>query len=100
MTIWRMVWKSLRQHGLSTGFAILNIGLGVALLVAVVSLREQAHANLTQVGLGVDAVLGPKGSPLQIVLNSLYHLDEMPGKVPWPYYQEVLANPAVVEGIP
>jgi putative ABC transport system permease protein len=100
MRLWRIVLKSLRQHSLSTAFAVLNIALGVALLVAVISLREQAHANLTQVGLGVDAILGPKGSPLQIVLNGLYHMDEMPGKIKWPYYQKVLANPIVEEGIP
>ncbi|MCY2927976.1 MAG: ABC transporter permease [Planctomycetota bacterium] len=100
MRLWRIVLKSLRQHSLSTGFAVVNIALGVALLVAVVSLREQAHANLTQAGVGVDAILGPKGSPLQIVLNGLYHMDEMPGKIKWPYYQKVLANPIVQEGIP
>jgi len=98
--LWQIVFKSLRQHNLSTGFAIANIALGVALLVAVISLREQVHANLTQVGLGVDAILGPKGSPLQIVLNGLYHMDEMPSKIKWTYYQKVLGNPIVEEGIP
>lgn len=100
MRLWQIVLKSLRQHSLSTGFAVVNIALGVALLIAVISLREQAHANLTQVGLGVDAILGPKGSPLQIVLNGLYHIDEMPGKIRWTYYQKVLADPIVQEGIP
>ena len=100
MSLWRIVLKSLRQHSLSTGFAVVNIALGVSLLIAVISLREQAHANLTQVGVGVDAILGPKGSPLQIVLNGLYHLDEMPGKIKWTYYQKVLAQPIVEEGIP
>ena len=93
MSLWRIVLKSLRQHSLSTGFAVVNIALGVSLLIAVISLREQAHANLTQVGVGVDAILGPKGSPLQIVLNGLYHLDEMPGKIKWTYYQKVLTQP-------
>lgn len=100
MRLWRIVLKSLRQHSLSTAFAVVNIALGVSLLIAVISLREQAHANLTQVGVGVDAILGPKGSPLQIVLNGLYHMDEMPGKIKWTYYQKVLANPIVDKGIP
>lgn len=100
MNLGRIILKSLRQHWLSTGLAIFSIALGVALLVSVVSLREQAHNNFTDVGLGVDAVLGPKGSPLQIVLNAVYHLEEMPGKIPWPYYQKVLKDPLVVEGIP
>ncbi|HBF35295.1 TPA: hypothetical protein DDW35_12110 [Candidatus Sumerlaeota bacterium] len=100
MSLWRIVLKSLRQHWLSTALAIFSIALGVALLTSVVSLREQSHRNFTQEGLGVDAVLGPKGSPLQIVLNALYHLEEMPGKVKWPYYKKVLESPVVAEGIP
>ena len=100
MRLWWIVLKSLRQHSLSTGFAVVNIALGVSLMIAVISLREQAHANLTEAGVGVDAILGPKGSPLQIVLNGLYHMEEMPGKIPWPYYQKVLADPIVEEGIP
>ena len=100
MSLWRIVLKSLRQHSLSTGFAVVNIALGVSLLIAVVSLREQAHENLTRTNVGVDAILGPKGSPLTIVLNGLYHMDEMPGKIKWTYYQKVLADPIVQEGIP
>ncbi|OGV73289.1 MAG: hypothetical protein A3K19_14505 [Lentisphaerae bacterium RIFOXYB12_FULL_65_16] len=100
MSFWHIVLKSLWQHRLSTGLAVVSIALGAALLVSVVSLREQTHRNFTQEGLGVDAVLGPKGSPLQIVLNALYHLEEMPGKIKWTYYQKVLASEVVESGIP
>ncbi len=100
MTFRQIVWKSLRQHWLSTLLAVFSMALGASLLVAVISLREQAHRNFTQQGLGVDAVLGPKGSPLQIILNALYHLDEMPGKIRWSYYEEVLKDPVVADGIP
>ena len=100
MRLWQIILKSLRQHWLSTGSAIFSIALGVALLISVTSLREQTHRNFTQEGLGVDAVLGPKGSPLQIALNALYHLEEMPGKIKWTYYQKVLKNPIVADGIP
>ncbi len=100
MTLLGIVLKSLRQHSLTTGFAVVNIALGVSLLVAVISLREQAHENLTQVNVGVDAILGPKGSPLTVVLNGLYHMDEMPGKIKWTYYKKVLADPIIQEGIP
>lgn len=100
MSFWRIVLKSLRQHALSTALAVVSIALGAALLVSVVSLREQTHRAFTQEGLGVDAVLGPKGSPLQIALNALYHLEEMPGKIPWTYYRKVLRSEVVASGIP
>jgi putative ABC transport system permease protein len=95
-----MIWRSLRSHALSSALAVVSIAAGVSLLVSVTSLREQAHRTFTQEGLGVDAILGPKGSPLQIVLNAVYHLEEMPGKVPWTYYRRVLENPVVESGIP
>ena len=98
MNLLRIVLTSLRQHLVSSGLAAMSIALGVALLLAVTSLREQAHRQFTQVGLGVDAVLGPKGSPLQIALNALYHLEEMPGRIAWTYYQAVKANPMVADG--
>ena len=100
MSFWRIVIKSLVRHWPSTLLAVISIALGVALLVSVVSLREQTHRNFTQEGLGVDAILGPKGSPLQIALNALYHLEEMPGKVKWPYYKKVLESGIVEDGIP
>lgn len=100
MSIWRIIYKSLRQHFLSSMLAVLSIAMGVSLLISVVSLREQTHKNFTQVGLGVDAVLGPKGSSLQIILNALYHLETMPGKIPWKYYQKVLSHRIVEKGVP
>ncbi len=100
MSFWQIVVKSIYRHWLSTSLAVLSIALGVALLDSVVSLREQTHRNFTQEGLGVDAVLGPKGSPLQIVLNALYHMEEMPGKIKWPYYKTVLGSEVVENGIP
>ena len=97
--LWIIV-KSLRQHLLSTLLAVISIGLGCGLMIGVISLREQTYNNFTQVGLGVDAILGPKGSPLQIVLNALYHLEVMPGKIKWTYFKAVEKNPIVVEAIP
>jgi putative ABC transport system permease protein len=96
----RLVLGSLRQHRMSSLLAVVGVAAGIALLVAVTALREETHRQFTQVGLGVDAVLGPKGSPLQVVLNALYHLEEMPGKIPWPYYDTVRHEPVVADGFP
>jgi putative ABC transport system permease protein len=102
MSLFHIILKSLRQHWMSTGMAVFSIGMGVALLVAVISLYEQAHANFKQERQGIDAVLGPKGSPLQIVLNAVYNLEEMPkpGKIPWPFYQKVSKAQGVVDSFP
>lgn len=100
MNFWQIVIKSLRQHSFSSTLALVSMALGIALLVAIYSLKEQTHKTFTQIGLGVDAILAPKGSPLQIVLNALYHLEDMPGKIKWSYFKEVEKEPIVSEAIP
>jgi len=100
MNFWRIVLKSLKHHRFSNALAAISIAMGIALLVAVYSFKEQSHNTFTQVGLGVDAILGPKGSTLQIVLNAIYHLEDMPGKIKWTYFKEVEKERIVAQAIP
>ncbi|MCJ7683508.1 MAG: ABC transporter permease [Desulfobacteraceae bacterium] len=100
MSFWKIVLKSLNHHRFSNGLAVISITTGIALLVAVYSFKEQSRDTFTQVGLGVDAILGPKGSQLQIVLNAIYHLEDMPGKIKWTYFKEVEKEPIVTQAIP
>jgi len=100
MSFWRILLHNIRRHKFSTVLALISITLGVGLLTAVVSFREQSHQHFMTEGVGVDAILGPKGSPLQIALNALYHLEEMPGKLKWTYYEKVRKDPLVVDAIP
>ena len=100
MSFWKIVLKSLRHHRFSNGLAAISIAMGIALLVAVYSFKEQSQKTFTEAGLGVDAILGPKGSPLQIVLNAVYHLEDMPGKIKWSYFKEVKKQRIVTQAIP
>lgn len=100
MSFIHILLHNIRRHRFSTILALISITLGVGLLTAVVSFREQSHHHFMTEGVGVDAILGPKGSPLQIAMNALYHLEEMPGKVKWSYYEKVSKDPLVVDAIP
>ncbi|MCW3100575.1 MAG: hypothetical protein JWL77_6193 [Chthonomonadaceae bacterium] len=100
MSFGQILRRNMARHRFSIVLALLSSMLGVGLLVAVVSFREQSHRRFLTEGSGVDAILGPKGSSLQVVLNALYHLDEMPGTIKWTYYEKVRRNPLVVEAIP
>ncbi len=100
MSFWRILLHNIRRHRFSTVLALISITLGVGLLTAVVSFREQSHRHFITEGIGVDAILGPKGSPLQIALNALYNLEEMPGRIKWTYYEKVRKDPLVVDAIP
>lgn len=85
--------RSLEQHRLSTGVTAMSVGLATGLLVAVFVLADQSRATFAAGSFGFDAVLGARGSSLQLVLNSVYHLETSPGNIPWALYREVKENP-------
>lgn len=95
-----MVKKSLRQHALSTGVTIFSAALGSGLVVAVFSVSQQSRDAFAGGQVGYDAVLGARGSQLQLVLNTVFHLETSPGNLSWQTYEEVAQNPGVELAIP
>ena len=84
MTIGRIVLRSLRQHALSTTVTAFSIALAGGLLMSVWSVKTQSQATFTGVNAGFDAVLGARGSKLQLVLNSIFHLEaSLKGNLGW-----------------
>jgi putative ABC transport system permease protein len=100
MTLALIVLRSLRQHLLSTIITALSIALAGGLLISVWVVKEQSQATFTQVNIGFDAVLGARGSKLQLVLNSIFHLEASPGNVSQADYQFIRHHPAVKLAIP
>src|SRR5258706_13538533 len=100
MTIWRIVFKSLRQHLLSTCVTAFSIALAGGLLMSVWSVKEQSQATFTGVNAGFDAVLGARGSKLQLVLNAIFHLEASPGNLPWSDFLEIQRNQSAELAVP
>ncbi|HVR37362.1 MAG TPA: ABC transporter permease, partial [Methylomirabilota bacterium] len=100
MTIWRIVGKSLSQHALSTTVTALSIALAGGLLMTVWVVKDQSREAFTGVDAGFDAVLGARGSQLQLVLNAIFHLESSPGNIPWSDYESIRDRPSVQAAIP
>jgi putative ABC transport system permease protein len=100
MTLWLVVFRSLRQHALSTLITAFSISLACGLLMSVWVVKEQSRATFTGVNGGFDAVLGARGSKLQLVLNSIFHLEASPGNVSATDYLDIKNNPNVALAIP
>ena len=62
--------------------------------MAVIGIKAQSVAAFTGGQIGFDAVLGARGSPLQLVLNTVFHLETSPGNIPWTMYQNDEKRPA------
>jgi putative ABC transport system permease protein len=100
MMIWHLVFKSLRQHLLSTLITALSIALAGGLLMSVWSVKEQAQSTFTRLDGGFDAVLGARSSKLQLVLNAVFHLESSPANIAWSDYLEIKTNANVELAVP
>ncbi len=95
-----MVRRSLRQHWLGSLVTLLSVALASGLVMAVFSISAQARAAFAGGTLGFDAVLGARGSQLQLVLNTVFHLETSPGNIPWSLYEAIRQDPRVETAIP
>lgn len=95
-----IVRRSLRQHALSTAVTLLSVALASGLVMAVFAIKRQSYQAFTGGAGGFDAVLGARGSQLQLVLNSVFHLETSPGNLPWSTYKAIAADPGVARAVP
>src|SRR6186713_2731268 len=98
--IWNLIYRSLRQHALSTLVTAGSIALAAGLLLTVWVVKTQSQAVFAATNSGFDAVLGARGSKLQLVLNAIFHLESSPGNIPWKLYEAVKKDPAVEVAVP
>jgi putative ABC transport system permease protein len=100
MTLLGIAWRNIRQRLLTSGLTALSLALGVALVVAtLVTGRIVNRAFESGSGLGYNMIVGAKGSPLQLVLNSVYFISKPIENVPWAFYQEFLPAAQRPDGV-
>jgi putative ABC transport system permease protein len=81
MNLLRLSWKNLTFKPLSTLLSIVLFALGVGLVSLLFLLQKQVEDNFEKSLAGIDLVIGAKGSPLQLILSSMYHLDAPTGNI-------------------
>lgn len=62
--------------------------------------KTQSQTTFTQTTSGFDAVLGARGSRLQLVLNAIFHLEASPGNVAAADYEAIRRHPMIKTAIP
>ena len=98
--IFLLVRRSLRQHAFSTTATLFAVALSAGLVMSVFAIQHQARQAFTGGDIGFDAVLGARGSQLQMVLNAVFHLETSPGNIPWKLYEGIKAEPMVKLAVP
>jgi putative ABC transport system permease protein len=100
MNLVTIAWKSIRQRALASSLTALSVALGVMLMVSVLVVHGIVNRVFSQSTSGYDLVVGAKGSPLQLVLNTIYHLGDPVENIPYLYYKQLKADPSIENAIP
>ena len=100
MSVLALALAYLRQQALGTTLTLLLLTLGVGSIVAVLLLGEELERRLTRDLAGIDLVVGAKGSPLQLILSAVYHVDVPTGNVARADAEQIAKHPLVKTAIP
>src|SRR6478672_4090603 len=101
MNVSQLILKQMRQRSLSTWLTMLSVLLGVALGSGIMILQRGSGKLFGQTTFGYDIIIGPpKGSPLQLTLNTVYHLDVSPGVIPQQIYADMARKGPPLPGHP
>lgn len=100
MNIFRLSWKNMLNRPLSTALSLilLTLGTGIISLMILIShhVQEQMEKNIR----GTDMVVGAKGSPLQLILSAVFHIDAPTGNIRLEEARRLKKNPLVASAIP
>ena len=100
MNLWVLVWSYLKARPLNSALNIFLLGLGIAVVAILIitdhQLREKINANAK----GIDLVVGAKGSPMQLILSSIFHVDFPTGNINLAEAERIARNRLVKSAIP
>ena len=82
MSLFGLSLAYLRARALNAALNLVLLALGVGMIVLLLLFSAQLEHRLTRDARGIDLVIGAKGSPLQLILSSIYHVDFPTGNVP------------------
>lgn len=96
----KISWKSLWSKPLSSALNIMLIAFGTGILTILLLASNQIAQKLDNNSKDIDLVVGAKGSPLQLILSSIYYIDFPTGNIPLKEAKELAQSPFVKRAVP
>ncbi|GLB51898.1 peptide ABC transporter permease [Neptunitalea chrysea] len=100
MSLWRLAIKNMLFKPLNTFLSILLLALSVALISGSFHLKKLYENQITANILDIDMVIGAKGSPLQLVLSSVLHIDAPTGNINYDKAKQLTRNVYIKSAVP
>ena len=100
MNINRLSWINIIRNPFNTMLSLLLMAFGVGIISLLLLLNKSVEEKLQRNLNGIDMVIGAKGSPLQLILSSIYHIDNPTGNILLEEVNKIKSNPMVESTIP
>ena len=100
MNVLSLSWRYLWSRPLATVLNLLLLTLGLGSMAFVLIARDQIDRAFERDLQGIDAVVGAKGSPMQLILAGVFHLDVPPGNIALEDMKRLRSHPQVAQVIP
>ena len=100
MNIKEKYWRNIIYNPFNTILSILLMTFGVGIISLLLLLNTQIDNQLQKNLRGIDMVIGAKGSPLQLILSSVYHIDNPTGNISYKEVKKIVKNPMIDITIP
>lgn len=100
MNLFILVWNYLKARPLNTILNIVLLSLGVSVITILLLFGNQLEHKIRENGRGIDLVVGAKGSPLQLILCNIFHIDLPTGNIKLREAERISKNRLVKQSIP
>ncbi len=96
----RIIFRNLVYKPLGTILSILLLMFGVGIISMLLVVYRQAEDKFNNDLKDIDLVVGAKGSPLQLVLSAVYHIDAPTGNILRSDAEKIIHDPLIEQAIP
>lgn len=100
MNLLKISTNNLKDKPLTTFLSILLMALGIAIISLLLLAGKQIEEKFSRNVAGIDMVVGAKGSPLQLILASIYQIDSPTGNISMDEANRLTRSPLVKSTIP
>ena len=96
----KLAWKNIWFKPLNTILSVVLLTSSVAIITTLVLVEKQFEEKFSSNIDGVDLVMGAQGSPLQLILSSVYQVDSPTGNISYDSAKVWMQHPFVQKAIP
>ncbi len=100
MILLKLSWLSMKNRTLSSILTVFSIAISVALFISVNRIRIGAKESFVRTIAGTDLIVGARTSPIQLLLNSVFHIGNPDNNVKWASFEEIAQLPEVQWQVP